>query len=99
MPQSRDPNGHLESSQTPLLQFDQSQIRLGFNPTLEGSTVLGQAGTPIATDFFGKALPRAAMLFPKPLDTLAADTKAFAYLSGAFATFPRSNNPLPQILA
>jgi len=99
MPQGRDANGHLELIQTPLLQFDQSQIGLGFNPTLEDSTMLGQAGTPIAADLFGEALPRATMLFPKSLDTLATDTKAFAYLSGAFATFPRSNDPLPQILA
>jgi hypothetical protein len=99
MPQGRDPNRHLELGSTPLLQFDQGQIGLGLDPMLEEAIMLGQAGTPIAADLFGEALPRATVLSPKSLDTLAADTKAFADLAGAFTTFPRSNNPLPQILA
>jgi hypothetical protein len=61
--------------------------------------MLGQARTPIAADLFGEALPRTTMLPPKSLDTLAAHTKAFTDLARAFTTFPRSNNPLPQILA
>ncbi len=77
---------------TPLLPFDQSQIRLAFNPTLEEAIMLGQAGTPIATNLFWEALTRATMLVPKPLNTFAADTKAFANLAGAFSTFPRGNN-------
>jgi hypothetical protein len=99
MPQGRDPNGHLELGATPMLQFDQSQIRLGLNPTPEQAIMLGQAGTPIATDLFGEALPRTTMLAPKSLDTLTADTEAFADLAGAFTAFTRSNNTLPQILA
>jgi|HubBroStandDraft_1064217.scaffolds.fasta_scaffold391687_2 hypothetical protein len=99
MPQGGDPNRHLEPGATSLLQFDQSQIGLGFNPTLEQTIMVGQAGPPIAADLFGEALPRATMFSPKSLDTLAADTKAFADLAGAFTAFPCSNNPLPQILA
>jgi hypothetical protein len=95
MPQGRDANRHVELGATPLLQFDQGQIGLGLDPTLEEAIMLGQAGTPIAADLFGAALPRATMLAPKPLDTLAADTKAFADFAGAFTVFPRSNNPLP----
>jgi hypothetical protein len=99
VPQGRDPNRYLELGATPVLQFDQSQIGLGFDPTLEEAIMLGQARTPIAANLLGEALPRATMLSPKSLDTLAADTKAFADLARAFTAFPRSNNPLPQILA
>jgi len=99
MPQGRDPNGHLKLGSTPLLQFDQGQIGLGLDPTLEEAIMLGQTRTPITADLLGEALPRATMLPPKSLDTLAADTKAFADLAGAFTAFTRSNNPLPQILA
>jgi hypothetical protein len=99
MPQSREPNRHLELGATPLLQFDQGKIGLGLDPTLEEAIMLGQARTPIAADLFGEALPRATMFPPKSLDTLAADTKAFANCAPAFTAFPRSNNPLPQILA
>jgi len=61
--------------------------------------MLGQARTSITADPFGEALPRATMLSPKALDTLAADPKVLADLTRAFTAFPRSNNPLPQILA
>jgi hypothetical protein len=93
MPQGRDPNRNLELGSTPLLQFDQGQIGLGCDPTLKAAIMLGQSGTPIAADLFGEAVPRATMLVPKSLNTFAADTKAFADLAGAFAAFPRSNNP------
>jgi hypothetical protein len=99
MPQGREPNRYLELGLTLLLQFGQGQIGLGLNPTPEQAIMLGQAGTPIAANLFGEALPRTTMLAPKSLDTLAADTKAFADLAGAFTAFTRSNNPLPQILA
>jgi hypothetical protein len=99
MPQRRGPNRDLKLGATSLLQFDQSQIGLGFNPTLEEAIMLGQAGTPATADLFWEALPRATMLVPKPLDALAADPKAFANLAGAFTALPGGNNPLPQILA
>jgi hypothetical protein len=99
MPQGCDPNRHLELGSTSLLQFDQGQIGLGLDPTLEKPIMLGQARTPITANLFGEALPRATMLLPKSLDTLAADTKVFADLTRAVTAFPRSNNPLSQILA
>lgn len=99
MPQGRDPNRHPKLGATPLLQFDQGQIGPGLDPTLEEAIMLGQTRTPITADLFGEALPRATMLPPKSLDTLATDPKVFADLAGAFTPFPRSNNPLPQILA
>jgi hypothetical protein len=99
MPQGRNPNRHLELCPTSLLQFDQGQIGFGFDPLLEETIMLGQARTPIAADLFGEALSRTTVLAPESLDTLSADTKAFADLAGAFTAFPRSNNPLPQILA
>lgn len=61
--------------------------------------MLGQTGTPITADLFGEALSGTTMLAPESFDTFAADTKAFADIAGAFTAFPRSNNPLPQILA
>ena len=75
MPQRGDSNRDLKPGVTSLLQFGQRQIGLGFNPTLKGAIMLGQAGTPIAANLFWKALPRATMFAPKPLDTLTADTK------------------------
>jgi hypothetical protein len=98
MPEGRDSNRYLELGATSLLQFDQSQIGLGDNPSLKQTIMLGKAGTPITTDLFGETLPCATMLSPESFDTLAADTIAFADLAGAFTAFPRSNNPLPQIL-
>ena len=99
MPKGRDPNGYPELVGTALLQFNQGQIRLGFNPALDRSIMLGQTGTPVAANLFGQTLPRSAMFIPKSLDTLAADAKAFRDFPGAFAAFPCSNNPLSQILA
>jgi hypothetical protein len=78
---------------TPRLQFNQGQIGLGFDPTLEEAIMVGQSGTPIAADLFGATLPSATMLAPKTLHTFAADTKPFADFAGAFAVFPRSNYP------
>jgi len=97
MPQGRDSNGNLQLILTSLLQLGQRQIRFGFNPAMEGSIMLGQAGAPIAANLFREALSGAAVLLPKPLDALAADTKPFADLAGAFAAFSRSNDSLSQI--
>jgi hypothetical protein len=62
---------------------------------LKQAIMLGQARTPITANLFGETLSCATMLPPKSLDTLAADTKAFANFASAFALFPRSNDPLP----
>jgi len=99
MPQGRDPDRYPELDPTPLLQFDEGQIGLGFDPALEDAVMLGQARTPIAANLFGATLSRTTMLAPKPLNTLAADTKVSADLAGAFTTFPSGDNSLPQILA
>jgi hypothetical protein len=99
MPQGRDPNRNVQLIGTPLLQLGQRQVRLGFNPAMEGAIMPSQTGTPIAAYLFGQTLSGAAVLLPKPLDTLAADPKPLANLAGAFATFTRGNNSLPEILA
>src|SRR5579871_2366927 len=99
MPESGDPNRDVQPVQTPLLQFDQRQVRLGFNPALQHRIMVRQTRAPIATDLFRKALSGATMLFPKSLNTLAADPEPLANLAGAFAAFARSNNPLPKSLA
>ena len=59
----------------------------------------GQAGTSIAADLFRKRLPGTAVLVPKTLDTLAADTESFADLASALAAFARGNNSLSEVLA
>ena len=65
---------------------------------LEPAIMLVQTGTPITADLFGEALAGRQCSSPKSFDTFAADTKAFADIAGAFTAFPRSNDPLPQIL-
>ena len=99
MPQGSDPNRNLELVLTSLLEFNQRLVRLGFDPAMEGAIVRGQAGTPIAANLLGQALPRAAMLFPKSLNASTTDTKPLANLPSAFAARSRCDNSLPQILA
>jgi len=61
--------------------------------------MLGEAGTSVTANLFWEALSRATMLVPKSLDTLAADPKTFANLTGAFTALARGDNPLSQVLA
>jgi len=98
VPQSGDANGNFQTLKTPLLKFAQSQIRLRANPPAQGSVMLFEAGTPIATDFLGLALTRQPVLLPKTLHAFAADAKTPANVAGAFPMFPRRNDPLSQIL-
>jgi hypothetical protein len=99
MPQCREANRNVQLSQTALLEFGQRQIRSGLDPALQPAIVGGQAGTAITANLPWQALAGPAMVVPKSFDTFAADTKPFANLAGAFATFPGRNDSLPQILA
>jgi hypothetical protein len=99
MPQRRDAYRNPKLGPTALLQFGQGQVRLAFDPASEPPIMGGQARTPIAANLFRQTLARPAMRVPESFHTFAADTKAFADLAGAFATFPCRNSPLPQVLA
>ena len=94
MPQRRDANRNPKLAQTALLQFPQRQIRLGFDPALQPPIMGGQTRTAITPNRLGQALAGSAILLPKSFDTLAADTKPLAHLTGPFAAFPCGNNPL-----
>ena len=83
---------------TPLLKFAQRQIGLVGDPSTQSPVMLFQAGAPIAADLFGLALAGPAVLFPKSFHALATDTKTMADDTGAFSAFPRSDDPLAQIL-
>jgi hypothetical protein len=98
MPQGSDPNRNLQLIGTALLQLDQRQVGLGFNPAMEGPIMPSQPGTPIAAYFFREELSSAAVLLPEPLDAFAADPKPFADFACAFASLTRGNDSLPQIL-
>jgi len=98
MPQSGEADGYLELIPTTLPQFGQGQIRLGFNPPLQGAIMFRQTGTPVAADFFGQALTGLLVLPPKSLDAFTADPETLADFASSFTAFPRSNDTLPQIL-
>jgi hypothetical protein len=98
MPQGRQADGHLQLLPALFLQLAQGQTRLPDNPTAQGPVMLFQAGAPIAADLFGLALAGPAVLFPKSFHALATDTKTMADDTGAFSAFPRSDDPLAQIL-
>jgi hypothetical protein len=99
MPQGGEANRDAQPILTSLLQFNQRQVRLGFNPASQHLIVIRQPGAPITAHLLGEALSCVTVLLPKPLDTSTADTKSLANLTGAFAPFARSNNSFPQILA
>jgi hypothetical protein len=98
VPQSGDANGNFQVFQTPFLEFAQGQIRLRPNPPAQGSVMLFQAGTPVTADLFGPALAGLTVLLPKALHAFTADAKPPANVAGPFPAFPRSDDPLSQIL-
>ena len=61
--------------------------------------MLFKAGASVTADLLGVARAGETVLLPKPLHTLAADTKPSANFAGARTVFSRRNNPLSQILA
>ena len=99
MPEGRNANGDLQLILTALLQFNQGQIGLGFNPALQPAVVRGQTGAAITANLFGQALAGPAMLVPEAFHTFAADTKVLAHVAGACTAFPGGNDALSQILA
>jgi hypothetical protein len=98
MPQSGDANGNFQAFQAPSLEFAQGQIRLHCNPPAQGSVMLFQTGAPVTANLFGPALAGLPVLLPKALHAFTTDAKTSAYLAGAFSAFPRSDDPLSQIL-
>jgi hypothetical protein len=99
MPKRGNANGNIQLLPTALLQLGQGQIGLGLDPAPQSAIMGRQAGTPMAANLLGQTLAGSAMRVPESFNTLAADTKTLGHLASAFTTFPRRNNPCPQILA
>ena len=99
MPQGGHPDPDPQPRLTPVLQFHQRQVGLGFNPTLQRPVMIGQPGTPMAANLFGAAVAGLAVLFPKTLDAPAAHPKSFTNRAGAFTPFAGGDDSPAQILA
>ena len=97
MPQRRETDLDLELGLAALLQFDQSQIRLLGDPSLQPFLMLLQPGFAVAANLLWPAMSARAVLVPESLHALATHAEALTDLARASALRARLDDTFTQI--
>lgn len=97
MPQRREADLNIELVLAALLQFDQGQIRLLSDPSLQPFLMFLEPRFAVAANLLWPAMSARAVLLPESLHAFATDTEALTDLASASALRARLDDTFTQI--